>query len=213
MTAVLPSNRTAGRSHPGRRLGHVDPARLDEVPFEELVCRLAFGRSRGAEARTWNRLVEADLVARTDAALRRAQERNDSAMSTRRQEWSRYVEDRVGVRVDAGEWAMARQEYDDWCRRAEAFAAGVAKALKDVERAQRRSARAVESKDLGVYRRQLKAVARAIHAHRVASEDAEVIAEDHDLRLWSALESVTVPDGPLSEPRSLMDMLNERHGS
>jgi hypothetical protein len=40
------------------------------------------------------------------------------------------------------------------------------------------AARAVEPKDPGVYRRQLKAVARAIHAHRVASEDAEVIAED-----------------------------------
>jgi len=212
VTAVLPASRTAGQDRPERRLGHVDPARLDEAPFEELVCRLAIGRSRGGDARTWNRLLGTDLLARTGAALRRAQERNDSAMQSRQQQWSRYVEERVGVKVDAGEWALARQDYDDWCRRAEAFAAGVAKALKDVDRAARKAQREVEQKDAGVYRSKLKAVARAIYTHRAASEDAEVIAEDHDLQLWAALESVTVPDGPMSEPTSLMDMLNERHG-
>jgi hypothetical protein len=196
----------------GHGMAHVDPARLDEVPFEELVCRLAFGHKRNADAGIWNRLLDPDLIVRTAAALRRAHERNASAIQTRREEWLRYTEARVGVKVDPREWAAARQDWDDWCTRAGKFAATIAKAIQDVERAQRKLARegAGRAEDPQFYRRQLQTVARAIYDHRVALEDGEVIAEDHDLQLWSALDTVTVPNGPLSEPTSLMAMLDER---
>lgn len=208
--------RNSARRGPRERQGGgaaatVDPARLDELPFEELVCRLAFGHKRSADARIWNRLLEPDLVVRTAAALHRAHERNASAMQTRREDWLRYTEERVGVKVDPREWAAARQDYEDWCARAGKFAETTAKAIQDVKRAQRKHARAAE--DPLSYRRQLKAVAEAIFAHRSALEQGDVIAEDHDLRLWSALESVTVPHGPLSEPTSLMSMLTERYWS
>ena len=67
-----------------------------------------------------------------------------------------------------------------------------------------------EQGDSQFYRRQLKAVARAIYAHRAALEDGEVIAEEHDFQLWSALDTVTVPNGPLSVPTGFMAMLDER---
>jgi len=198
----------AGRA----RSAQIDPARMDEMPFENLVVRLAFGHKRGADARTWDRLVQADLVARTLNALQRAHERNQSAMDSRREEWVRYTEDRVGVKVDAQQWQMARREYEEWRQRAAKFDTTVAKAIQDVERSKRKLLRdsADPREDSQFYRRQLKAVARAIYAHRMALEDGEVIAEDHDLQLWSALDTVTVPNGPLSEPTSLMAMLDNR---
>ena len=195
-----------------QRSGQVDPVRLDEMPFENLAVRLAFGHKRGADAQTWDRLLQSDLVVRTLNALRRAHERNQSAMESRREEWMRYTEERVGVKVDAQQWQTARREYEEWCQRASKFDSTVAKAIQDVERAQRKLIRdsGHEQGDSQFYRRQLKAVARAIYAHRTALEDGEVIAEDHDLQLWSALDTVTVPNGPLSEPTSLMAMLDER---
>ncbi len=211
----LRHSRGAGQRMSQGSGGVIDPAQLDELPFEELVCRLAFGHKRSADARIWNRLLEPDLVVRTAAALYRAHERNASAMQTRSEEWLRYTEERVGVKVDAREWAAARQDYEDWCARAGKFAATIARAIQDVERAQRKRARegAAAGEDPQFYRRQLKAVAEAIFAHRSALEQGDVIAEEHDLQLWSALESVTVPHGPLSEPTSLMSMLTERYWS
>lgn len=195
-----------------RRTDQIDPLRMDEVPFEALVIRLAFGHKRGTDAQTWNRLLQADLVIRTLNALRRAHGRNQSAMEMRRDEWVRYTEDRVGVKVDAQQWQMARRDYEEWRQRAAKFDTTVAKAIADVERAQRKLVRdsGAEQGDSQFYRRQLKTVARAIYAHRAALEDGDVIAEDHDLQLWSALDTVTVPNGPLSVPTSLMAMLDER---
>lgn len=195
-----------------QRTDHGDPLRMDEVPFENLAVRLAFGRKRGTDAQTWDRLMQGDLVIRTLNALRRAHERNQSAMESRREEWLRYTEERVGVKVDAQQWQMARREYDEWCQRAAKFDATLGKAIQDVERAQRKLVRESGNQegDSQFYRRQLKTVARAIYAHRTALEDGDVIAEDHDLQLWSALDTVTVPNGPLSVPTSLMAMLDER---
>lgn len=195
-----------------QRSDQVDPGRMDEMPFENLVVRLAFGHKRGIDAQTWDRLLEADLVVRTVNALHRAHERNQSAMEARREEWVRYTEERVGVKVDAQQWQMARREYEEWRQRASKFDSTIAKAVQEVERAQRKLGRnsGNEQGDSQFYRRQLKAVARAIYAHRAALEDGEVIAEDHDLQLWSALDSVTVPNGPLSVPTSLMALLDER---
>jgi len=193
----------------------VDPAHLDEVPFEELVCRLAFGHNRSADTRTWVRLLEPDLVVRTSAALQRAHERNQSAMETRREQWLRYAEERVGVKVHPGEWDAARQDYADWQERAGKFEAVIGKAIREVDRVKRKQEREAAAGEQvpELYRRQLKAVAEAIMAHRSALEDGDVIAEEHDLQLWSALDTVTVPHGPLSEPTSLMAMLTERHWS
>lgn len=195
-----------------QRSDQVDPSRMDEVPFENLVVRLAFGHKRGIDAQTWNRLLEADLVVRTVTALRRAHERNQSAMEARREDWVRYAEERVGVKVDAQQWQMARREYEEWRQRAAKFDSTIARAIQEVERAQRKLVResGSEQGDSQFYRCQLKTVARAIYAHRAALEDGGVIAEDHDLQLWSALDTVTVPNGPLLVPTSLMAMLDER---
>ena len=65
---------------------------MHEMPFENLAVRLAFGHRRGVDAQTWNRLLEPDLVMRTLTALRRAHERNQSAVESRREEWLRYTE-------------------------------------------------------------------------------------------------------------------------
>jgi len=124
-----------------QRSGHVDPARLDEMPFENLVVRLSFGHKRGADALTWNRLLQADLVVRTVSALRRAHERNQSAMECRREEWLRYTEERVGVKVCAQQWQTARREYEEWRQQALKFDSTVDQAIQDVERAQRKLVR------------------------------------------------------------------------
>lgn len=198
------------RSH--RDCGTVDPARLDEVPFEDLVCRLALGHAKGRDARGWSRLVEADLVVRTHAGLSRARARNASAMERRREDWIRYTEARVGVKVDAREWEVACQEYHDWWARAEKFAAAVAKALGEVERAQRTLARdnGGEPADPAFYRHALKCVAQAVWSHRAALEGGEVIAEDHGVRLWSVLDRVSVPHGPLSQEMALSALFDEQ---
>ncbi len=203
------------RSRPHRGAGVVavvDPARMDEVPFSELVCRLMFSRPKGADAAVWSRLLEADLVARTAGALRRALERNTAAVERRRAEWILYTEARVGVKVDAKEWQLAQQDFHDWCARAEKFSGVAAKALQEVERAERKHVRrgGWETGDSGHYRNLLQTVAEAIREHRAALDDGDVIAEEHDVRLWSVLDTVSVPHGRFSEHKTLAEMFDAR---
>lgn len=211
------------RDQPGRPVGgrglrreHTgaagDPARLDAVPFTELVCRLAFSRSKAVDAPLWARLLEADLVVRTEAALQRAWDRNAAAIERRRQEWIRSTEARVGAKVDATEWQLAQNDFHDWCARAEKFAAVVGKALQEVQRAARKHIRdhGGQAGDSVHYRRQLQTVAAAIRDHRAALDEAEVIAENHDIALWSVLDAVTVPDGRGGQDTTLTAMFDEQ---
>jgi hypothetical protein len=196
------------RAHPA---AGADPATLDEIPFAELACRLVFSRSKGADAPLWARLLEADLVVRTETALQRAQERNAAAIERRREEWILYAEARVGSKVDATEWQLAQNEFRAWCARAESFAGVVAKALVEVERARRKHVRhGGETGDSAHYRYLLQTLAGAIRTHRVALDDAEVIAEGHDIALWSVLDTVAVPHGRSGEQKTLATMFDEQ---
>ncbi len=173
----------------------VDPARLDTVPFAALACRLAFSRGKGDE-QLWARLLHADLVVRTENALRGSQQRNAAAIEKRRKDWIRHTESQVGMKVDEEQWRIAKQEFHDWCARADNFAEMVAKALQEVQRVRRRLVGGDDGTQAGgaQYLDRLQVVAGAIRAHRAALDDGEVIAEEHDLRLWSVLDTVTVDD-------------------
>jgi hypothetical protein len=190
-------------------------AGLDDSSFERVAVSNAFMTTRDADV--WARLLSTGLIARTYDVLRRVLHRNVAASRRRKAEWEQF---RTRVAAQPGSqrrFVTARREYERRRRKAANFSAAIQNAITEVNRARKRINMEAHGGDEGrspvFYRTRLRELAVAVHRHRAAVAEGDVIAEPHDLELWQTLETITVPHGPASQPTSLLTMIRQSHWS
>ncbi|MFI9048541.1 hypothetical protein [Streptomyces sp. NPDC053427] len=180
---------------------------LTDDRYERLVLDNAHPPARDREI--WELLVSPSLIDRTRDTLSCLVQRNVSALRKRKAEREAF-QAACFARGPAGkkDWFDTRNEYDEWRHRAANFARTVQNALADVNRAKRDLNRSANHSVAQEHRDCLRRLALAVQRHQAAHARAGGIAEQPDYELWQALDRITVPIGPSSEPTPLRAMLD-----
>ncbi|MFI6769326.1 hypothetical protein [Streptomyces sp. NPDC050355] len=181
--------------------------RLDDSDYEQLVLDHAHPPAR--DPGVWAVLIDPALIDRTRGALNTLFQRNSSVLRKRREEREQF---RLAcfARGQAGkeEWFASKREYDAWRHRAANFSRTVQNALSEINKAKKDLNRSLNHQVAQNHRDRLRDLALAVHKHQAAHARAGGIAEQADYELWRALDQITVPIGPASEPTSLRTMLD-----
>ncbi|MEU5239891.1 hypothetical protein ACH4UR_31855 [Streptomyces lydicus] len=185
--------------------GHL--TRLDDAGYEQIVLDNAHPPARDQE--TWAALIDPALIDRTRDALNTLFQRNSSVLRKRREEREQFRLE-CFARGQAGkeEWFASKREYDAWRHRAANFSRTVQNALAEINRVKKEINRSINHQVAQNHRDRLRDLALAVHRHQAAHARSGGVAEQADYELWQALDSITVPIGPMSDPTSLRTMLD-----
>jgi hypothetical protein len=166
-------------------------ADLDDDTFKDVIEEHVFPRG---DPEVWQALLSPLVVDRTYQVLVFMLNEVNGELAARKAGMESFRQECFD-RGLAGksDWFAAQREFEDWRRRALRFKGAVESRVSRCNQAKRNRIGVATSSESRAYRRGLRDLALAIAAHRAASAEADINAEPHDLRLWDALEHITVP--------------------